>query len=93
MWKMTHGKYDQDVVEGFLNLQPSRARGHPYNVGKERLIKGLDTHKYCFRNRVTEQWNNLPEKVVMASELDTFKNRLDKIWYGTNVYFDHKVEI
>ena len=91
MWKMTHGKYDQDVVDGFLQLQPSRARGHPYNVSKQRLIKGLDSRKYSFRIRVTDQWNNLPEKVVMASEMDTFKNRLDKVWFGTDVYFNHEV--
>ena len=42
MFKLTHKKYDTDAVDGFLKLQPSRARGHSYNVYKEGMVKGLD---------------------------------------------------
>ena len=30
MYKLTHGLYDDQVTEGMVSLQPSRARGHPY---------------------------------------------------------------
>ena len=93
MFKLTHDLYDRDVVEGFLDLRPSRSRGHPYNVYKQGLNKGLEVRKYSFINRVTDQWNYLPEKVVMATNINTFKNRLDKIWYGSDVYFNHEAEV
>jgi hypothetical protein len=32
MFKLTHGLYDEQVISDFLDIQPSRARGHPYNV-------------------------------------------------------------
>ena len=40
MFKLTHKKYDTDAVDGFLKLQPSRARGHSCNVYKEGMVKG-----------------------------------------------------
>ena len=33
-----------------------------------------------FSNRVVEKWNNLPEHVVMAPSLNTFKSRLNIYW-------------
>ena len=91
MWKLTHGKYDEDVVENFIDMKQTCVRSHPFSVYKLGLNKGLDVRKYSFKYRVCDQWNNLPENVVMATELNTFKNRLDKIWYGTDVYFNHEV--
>ena len=93
MFKLTHNLYDEDVSDDFLELEASRARGHPYNVHKGRMCKGLDVRKYSFKVRVTEQWNNLPEKVVMSTTPDMFKNRLDKIWYGTDVYFNEETNV
>ena len=93
MFKLTHDLYDEDVVQGFLDLQPSRARGHTYNVYKRGLNKGLDVRRYSFKPRVTDQWNYLPENVVMATNVDMFKNRLDKIWCGTDVYFNHEINV
>ena len=93
MYKLTHNLYDEDVVDGFLDLQPSRSRGHPYSVYRKGLIKNLDVRRNSFKVRVTHQWNNLPEDVVVASNINTFKNRLDKIWYGSDVYFDHEINI
>ena len=93
MFKITHGMYDKDVVEGFLDVQESRARGHPFNVYKRGLSKGLEVRKHSFRLRVTDQWNNLPSDVVMATNLNTFKNRIDKLWIGTDVYYNHEINI
>ena len=43
---------------------------------KERVIK--DVCKYSFVNRVIDQWNSLPEEVISATSINSFKNRLDK---------------
>jgi hypothetical protein len=91
MYKITHGLYDEQVTEGFLHMQPSRARGHTYNVYKEGCR--LNVRKYAFRHRVTDQWNYLPEHVVMANTLNSFKARLDKLWKGSDVYFNHETNI
>ena len=55
MFKLTHGIYDKEVVEGFLDIRPSRARGHLYNVYKRGLDKGLNVRKFSFIDRVTDQ--------------------------------------
>ena len=93
MWKITHEKYDPDVVGNLINLQESRARGHIYNVAKPALTKNLDVRKFSFKMRVIEQWNNLPESVVTANTINTFKNRLDKLWDGSAVYYDHETNV
>ena len=94
MWKLTHNVYDTDVTQDFLDLRPSRARGHPYNVYKQgHCGKALDVRHYSFKSRVTDQWNNLPEWVVTVEDINLFKNSLDKIWYGTDVYFNHETNV
>ena len=93
MWKLTHGKYDEEVTHDFLDYHRSRARGHSYKVYKRGYDKGLNVRKYCFKNRVTDQWNCLPEWVVSAEDVNIFKSNLDKIWYGTDVYFNHETNV
>ena len=36
--------------------------------------------KFTFSNRIVDEWNKLPEKVIAAPSLNAFKNRLDKFW-------------
>ena len=43
---------------------------------KERVNR--DVLKYSFANRVIEQWNKLPEDVISANSINSFKNKLDK---------------
>ena len=50
-------------------------RGHPYKLVKNRAR--LDIRKYFFSNRVVNTWNSLPENVVMAETVNSFKARLD----------------
>ena len=76
VFKMTHGLYDEAVTNDFLDMKPSRARGHNFNIYK--LGCRLDVRKYSFRHRVTSQLNNLPGSVVNADSMNSFKNRLDK---------------
>jgi len=35
----------------------------------------------------------LPNKVVEADTVDTFKRRLDKFWAGQNIVLDYKVQL
>lgn len=50
-------------------------RGHALKLYKKRFNK--DVAKYSFGNRVCTDWNNLPESVVTAQGINSFKTRLD----------------
>ena len=43
-------------------------------------MKDHALRKESFPNRAVKMWNFLPEHVVNASSVDSFKNRLDKQW-------------
>jgi hypothetical protein len=43
----------------------------------------LDLRKHSFTVRTSQIWNSLPDHVVNAKTLNTFKNRLDT-WPGMN---------
>jgi len=55
---------------------------------------------YDLRNftiRVTNAWNVLaypvPESVILADTIDTFKNRLDIFWKNQAMLFDYKSDL
>lgn len=54
-------------------------RGHPLKLYKRKAR--LNVRFNSFGNRVVNLWNSLPESVVMAPSLNTFKSRLNKHWY------------
>ena len=77
--------YDQTVS---LNLKraSSSTRGHSMKLFQER--SRLDIRKHSFRNRIVSVWNSLPEEVVTAPTLNSFKNRLDRHWKSHPMLYD-----
>ena len=53
-------------------------RGHPYKLEIKR--SRLELRRNFYSQRVVHHWNSLPEHVVMADTVNTFKNRLGKEW-------------
>jgi len=49
--------------------------------------------KFSFSVRIVNVLNSLPNKVVEADTVDTFKRRLDKFWADQNVILDFKAEL
>jgi hypothetical protein len=45
--------------------------------------------KCAFTLRVSRRWNKLPDTVVNALTLNTFKNRLDRYWKNQDLYFNN----
>ena len=43
-----------------------------------------------FTNRVIPIWNSLPNHVVSAETVNTFKQRLDKFWIDQDVMYNYK---
>ena len=77
-YKVLHGLYDHDCVPT-LHKATSHTRGHPLKLFKVRTNR-LELRRSYFTNRIVDDWNKLPEKVVMAKSLNSFKNQLDKHW-------------
>ena len=55
-------------------------RGHSLKLLKRRCA--TKQRKYYFLFRVVNLWNSLPEHVISAPSIDTFKGRLDKHWFN-----------
>ena len=90
--KITSGRYDTNVTE-FIKWRrdfSSRetGRGNQKKMFTQRTK--LDLRKYSFTVRATKAWNNLPNKVVDAKNLNTFKNRLDRYWENQDMLFNFK---
>ena len=50
--------------------------------------------KFNFTNRVIiSVWNTLPDTIVSANTIDTFKVRLDRFWSDQKVKYNWKSDI
>jgi len=76
------GKYDTTVtswltgkhVESKYNL-----RNHRFCI--HQLPIHLDMREFSFTSRIASMWNSLPDSLVSANTIDTFKIRLDRFWF------------
>ena len=80
-YKYTHSKYtiNEDLR---VRNEDSVARGHSLKLHK-RYCKSATRFIIC-SFRIVDSWNSLPEDIINAPTLDTFKERLDiyKCWSG-----------
>ena len=95
VYKIIHGIYDKKANKVLkLNnevVDRSSTRGNPFKLFTQR--PRLDVRKYSFSVRVAKAWNSLPEKVVTAKSVDSFKNRLDKQWKDQDILYCYKAEL
>ena len=89
VYKLSHGIYDACVK---LRYAPkSVTRGNSLRLESHHVRYNL--RKFSFGNRVTSIWNSLPEDVVSAPTVNSFKNRLDKHWLHQCMRFDWRSEL
>jgi len=52
-------------------------------------------HKYCFLiyGRVIQTWNSIPDSVTDVSNINTFKNKLDKLPVNEKVQFNWRYDL
>jgi len=91
VYKILNGIYDKDVTGNLLN----KAVVTGYNLRKnnqalEYVRAYKDKRKYFFSIRVSKTWNSLPDNVVNAPSMNSFKNRLDKWWQLQDLLYDYK---
>ena len=78
---------DQIDKKSMIKMSSYEAnRGH----GQKIFRKGyrLKTRGHFFSNRIIDSWNQLPDYVVNAPSLNSFKLRLNKCWLGHPYKFD-----
>ena len=69
------------LVINLINFTASRWRGAHKVLRIAAVLsslKHLDIRKYFFSQRVVNAWNSLPQKIVDADSVNSFKNRLDE---------------
>ena len=75
-----------NIVSGNVKLDANKIfkmaaktlRGHKFKMQKKKMTK--TTSLNVFSNRIIEDWNNLPVKIVTSSATNAFKNALDEHW-------------
>lgn len=88
-YKFVHGIYDKTIS---LNFAPhSVTRGSTLRLNIEHV--GHDLRKYSFCHRIAGVWNSLPQHVVTAPSVDSFKHRLDQFWLHQPVMYDWTVDM
>ena len=84
------GKYDSDDVSDIVKLHKDSdrregTRGQSLKLFIEHACTNV--RKESFSLRVTRSWNELPEVVVTATSVNSFKNRLDRHWIWSTEKF------
>jgi hypothetical protein len=86
VYKIVHGitKLDQEQI--LPPLLTACTRGHSFKLSKQRCstAKGGKVLRY----RVVNAWNNLPESVVQAPSINTFKSRLNLLYKDLPLKFN-----
>ena len=87
-YKILHGLYDSASTSNLLYINnASTTRGHPLKLIKPSVNTNL--YRNFFSNRVINNWNSLPEHIVLSGSLNIFKSSLDNHWanlqYSTNI--------
>jgi len=95
LFKIIKGIYDPSCVPHIDLLEFAedsiRTRGNKYKLTQHHCH--YDLRKYNFTNRVIPIWNSLPNHVVSAETVNTFKQRLDKFWIDQDVMYNYKADL
>ena len=78
-FKLLKGIANLDYSLFFKLSGDSKVRGHTYKIVKNSFR--LDVRKHFFSNRVVDAWNELPQYVIDAETVNSFKARLDNFFH------------
>ncbi len=83
--KYVHGIYKVSAIE---RSDFTKTRGHQL-----KLKKTWTHHRLCqafFSTWIVDLWNSLPEQVVMAPAMNSFKSRLDNHWSHVPFLYNYR---
>ena len=90
VYKLLMNKYDDNTVHLDINTD-TRTRGHIKKLVVKRCH--YDVRKYSFCVRVVNIWNSLPNEVISATSVNSFKNRLDLFRADQEVLYNYTANI
>ena len=95
VYKLLHGKYHSDVSNIIRLHQDSDTREGTRGRSLKLFIERVCTNvrKESFSLRVTRLWDDLPEVVVTAPSVNSFKNRLDRHWSTEEFLYNYKAAL
>ena len=73
VFKMLISKDRIDFNQFFQIQSSKRTRGHNCRIVNVKHRSHLDIRKYFFSQRVVNTWNSLPQRVVDADSVNSFK--------------------
>ena len=89
-YKMMTKVYDEEVLPEIIRLpSENHTRGHEYRV--VRPISHTNKGHNRFTSRVVNDWNKLPEHVVNATTVNSFKNRIDQYFENDPSVYNHEL--
>jgi len=91
VFKMVHEYYDINATVKLNFNIFSTTRGNKYKLQKNTSHYNL--WKFSFSSWVVNIWNSLPDSVVDADTINTFKSRLDKHWLNQDVVYNFYAEL
>ena len=97
IYKLLQGKYDSDVSNIIKPHKDSNkkegTRGHSLSLKLfiERACTNIRKENVSLR--VTRLWNGLPEVVVTAPSVNSFKNHLDRHWSTYESPYNYKAAL
>ena len=83
-------KYDWNTLPHSFKQQNRVSRKHDFQVVWRKPndgVRGIQSNSFYYRT--TKTWNDLPKEVVNAKDVNSFKNRLDKVWKDKSIKFYH----
>ena len=89
LYKIMHGIYSSDACPKLELNCLYKTRGHSFKLFKRSCLTNT-RKKTIFSFRVVDKWNSLPNEIVTAPSINSFKNRLDKHWACQDIVFNYR---
>ena len=91
IFKIIYQKYDASCSPMLQFNNWVDTRGNKYKLLNKSFH--YDLGKYSFTARTINTWSSLPNKIVDAESVNTFKTRLDTYWRDQPLLYDFKAEL
>ena len=92
VFKIMKGIYDKQCLPPLkLKNELGRTRGHSLQLQMRRSRLELSRTSFC--RRVIPIWNSLSQEVVDATNINQFKNRIDRFWFNKKCRYDYGYNI
>jgi len=90
VFKIVHNYYDSEAAVKLNFNTFNTTRGNMYKL--QKFMGHYNKTKYSFCSRVVNISISLPNEVVDADTVNTFKYRLHKHWSNQDVLFDFNAD-